>query len=247
MNYIIEGGIDFYSEINKKEENSITDVEQEDDDEKCLITHQLLTLNFIKLSCGHKFNYLPLYKEICNQKKVLSNNAISYETYRLKINEIKCPYCRLKKNEILPYIQVYDESGNQQVDRIHGVNTPERFCMKTEVMCAWKFKQGKEQGEICSKNAYYNPHKININKNAYCDMHWKKVEVRNKSSEQKIEKNINKSKNILDEKWTDEMITYSKLKGIYELKEILRKNVLIVGGNKKALVQRIFEKKIEKL
>ena len=240
MNYIIEGGIDFYSEINKKNE-------EEDDDEKCLITHQLLTLNFIKLSCGHKFNYLPLYKEICNQKKVLSNNAISYETYRLKINEIKCPYCRLKKNEILPYIQVYDESGNQQVDRIHGVNTPERFCMKTEVMCAWKFKQGKEQSEICSKNAYYNEdlHKININKNAYCNMHWKKVEVRNKNSEQKIEKS-NKDKKE-DEKWTDEMITYSKLKGIYELKEILRKNVLIVGGNKKALVQRIFEKKIEKL
>ena len=29
MNYIIEGGIDFYSEINKKEENSInTNVEE---------------------------------------------------------------------------------------------------------------------------------------------------------------------------------------------------------------------------
>ena len=245
MNYIIEGGIDFYSEINKKEENNNNTNVEEEGGEKCLITYQPLMLNFIKLSCGHKFNYLPLYKEICNQKKVLSNNAISYEIYRLRINEIKCPYCRVKKDEILPYIQVYDESGNQQVDRIHGVNTPERFCMKTEAACAWKFKQGKEHGEICSKNAYYiENHKTN--KNAYCDMHWKKLAVRNKNSEQKIEQKIekNKSKNIIEEEWTDEMITYSKTKSVYELKEILRKNALIVGGNKKELVQRIFENKI---
>jgi len=237
MNYIIEGGIDFYSEINKKEENSINTNVEEEGGEKCLITYQPLTLNSIKLSCGHKFNYLPLYKEICNQKKVLSNNVISYEIYRLKVNEIKCPYCRVKKDELLPYIQVYDESGNPQVDRIQGVNTPERFCMKTQAACGWKFKQGKEQGEICSKNAYYNEHH-KINTNSYCDMHWKKIEIKDKKKNIKIKEDLEKSI------WTDEMITYSKTKGIYELKEILRKNGLIVGGNKKELVQRIFENKI---
>ena len=232
MNYIIEGGIDFYSEINKKEE------EVDTNEEKCLITYQPLMVNYIKLSCGHKFNYLSIYKEICNQKKNLPN-VISFNPVRLLINEIRCPYCRLKINELLPYIPQLDENGVHLIERTNGVNSPERFCMKI-CDCEWKFKYRKEEGTMCTKNAYYlnegNPH-------AYCDMHWKKIDVKKLNNEKKIEKKINNAK-VLKEKediWTVEMISYSKTKSVEELKDILSKNGLIKRGNKKEMVQRIFE------
>ena len=66
--------------------------------EKCLISNEDLESNYIKLDCGHKYNYLDLYNEIVYQKtkKILDNN-------RLKINEMKCPYCRNITNKLLPF------------------------------------------------------------------------------------------------------------------------------------------------
>ena len=60
-----------------------------DEEDTCLITNEKLEYNNIELSCGHQFNYIPLYNEVKYQKtkKMLDNS-------QLKINEIKCPYCR---------------------------------------------------------------------------------------------------------------------------------------------------------
>ena len=228
MNYIIEGGIDFYNEINNITPNTIYNNTLNN----CLITHEPLTINYIELLCGHKFNYFPLYKEISIQKKN-STSANAFEIIKLNINEMKCPYCRLKIDKILPYIPVYtdEDDGKNIIERINGVNSPERYCMKHKD-CSWVFKQGKDEGTKCLKNAYY---RNNIN-DAYCDMHWKKIDIKNN---EKVE-TIDKDTTI----WTDEMTKYSKTKSIDELKNILRKEFYKVGGNKKELVIRIFEKNI---
>ena len=64
MNYILEGDIDFYEELHKN------DKLPNDTDELCLISQEKLDeYQTVKLMCGHKFNYLPLFKEIINQKK----------------------------------------------------------------------------------------------------------------------------------------------------------------------------------
>lgn len=67
----------------------------------CLITKEKLEPNHITLSCNHKFNYVPLYNEVVNQKNKQNN---MYEITKLSANQIKCPYCRVITNKLLPYI-----------------------------------------------------------------------------------------------------------------------------------------------
>jgi hypothetical protein len=116
--YIIEGGIDFFDELYKSVENEKEDAEStnEKDNENacCLITNQPLTEKWYEMSCGHKFNYIPLYKDIVNHKKQF--NCMEGSSGRLNSDEIRCPYCRTKQSSLLPY---YEEFGLQ---KIHGVN-----------------------------------------------------------------------------------------------------------------------------
>ena len=44
---------------------------------------------------------------------------------------MKCTYCRLKIDKILPYIPVYidEDDGKNIIERISGINSPERYCM----------------------------------------------------------------------------------------------------------------------
>ena len=112
--YTIEGNIDFLSELY----NSLDIVEDSEktneDDNLCLITGSPLSDYHIKLICGHKFNYIPLYNDIKNHKQKFNNMEGSNS--QLKHNEIRCPYCRNKQTELLPYIE---EIG---LPKIHGVN-----------------------------------------------------------------------------------------------------------------------------
>ena len=108
--YKIEGNIDFFSELYK----SLDQEDDNNDDNKCLITNQLLVDRFVKLNCGHSFNYLPLLHDIKNHKDKF-NNLEGCHT-KLKYNELRCPYCRKRQNELLPYY--YD----LYPDKINGVN-----------------------------------------------------------------------------------------------------------------------------
>jgi hypothetical protein len=112
--YNIEGNIDFFTELY----NSLDVVENEqktsEDDNLCLITCQPLTENHVKMVCGHKFNYIPLYNDIKNHKQKFNN--LEGNLSQLKYNEIRCPYCRNKQSELLPY---YEEL---ELAKIHGVN-----------------------------------------------------------------------------------------------------------------------------
>jgi hypothetical protein len=71
--YEIEGDIDFFKELKGITTNetvgSAVILEIEDKPvERCLITDEKLRKDHITLKCGHKFNYVPLFKEVIFQK-----------------------------------------------------------------------------------------------------------------------------------------------------------------------------------
>lgn len=172
----IDNNIDFFSELKKELFTNI--VEQEN---ICLITQMSLTENFITLDCNHKFNYIPLYNEVLKQKSVIN----SLETTKLKINEIKCPYCRNVTKKLLPFIDI---SG---VNMVKGVNYPKKFSMML-YSCEWKFKTGK------NKECYCNKHAFKTSNGTYCNKHNK--DLNNKTNLPIIEdyKNISKKYKISD-------------------------------------------------
>lgn len=213
MNYIIENNIDFFSELNK---------ELSDDSNQnniCLLTHQLLEENFITLLCGHKFNYIPLYNEVCNQKK---DNYL--ETTHLSINQIKCPYCRSITNKLLPYIE------HKDVVYKRGINYPLRYCMSL-YSCQW-MKYGKNKHPVlCNKGAFKSEH------GTYCSHHQNLC----KNKQIKQEK-----KQQIESIWTSTHEEISKKYTVSQLRQILRDNKnqnksksFIISGNKKELIHRI--------
>jgi hypothetical protein len=150
MNYIIEDGIDFYAEINKKDGD-------EGGDGLCLISGQSLGRNHIELPCSHKFNYVPLYLEIISQKRKYN----PYNMERLTSYQIKCPYCRNVSHKLIPFIPV--EEG---VERMKGVNSPDSQCMNHHV-CSWVFKSGKNKNTPCKRKGF------ETECGKLCETHWK--------------------------------------------------------------------------
>ena len=151
VKYEIEGGIDFFKELKnitaKQNETSLASLSLNIEDkpvEKCLITDEKLCKDHITLKCGHKFNYVPLFKEVLFQKcsmlpknvsskivtmyikntpqsnisTVMYNSSYNLETTKVSYNEIKCPYCRTITPNILPYYPYPD------VSKIKYVNSP---------------------------------------------------------------------------------------------------------------------------
>jgi hypothetical protein len=112
--YIVEGGIDFFAELYKSLDDDENNNKTEEDNNKCLITNQPLTDKFVELSCGHKFNYLPLYNDVLNHKKKFNNMEGS--ATRLKQDEMRCPYCRKRSTGLLTY---YEELN---LPKVVGVN-----------------------------------------------------------------------------------------------------------------------------
>jgi len=108
-----------------------------DKSEKCLISNESLVCNYITLECNHKFNFIELYNEVVEQKtkKILDNS-------RLKVDEIKCPYCRAITRKILPYFKYYSYK------LIKGVNYPQDLSIKLN-----ECQYIEKNSELCRKNA----------------------------------------------------------------------------------------------
>jgi len=143
--YIVEGAIDFFSELYKS-----LDEEEDMNDNVCLITNAPLSDNFVQLQCGHKFNYLPLYKDIYNHKK--NFNYLESTSGKLGKNEIRCPYCRKKQNEVLPY---YENMGVNKVAGVNEVHAEETKSSKKTYYpnhsCSFMMKIGTDSEEVqCS-------------------------------------------------------------------------------------------------
>lgn len=109
--YSIEGGLDFYKMINEPREENENDV-----DNRCLITNEELTTNHVILGCNHKFNYIPLFKDVYTQLYMSHNSKYSLIN-KIKLSAIICPYCRYKHKRLLPFIP---EEMNM---KIFGINT----------------------------------------------------------------------------------------------------------------------------
>lgn len=129
-NYVIEDGVNFWEELLKDDDN-------EDDEDTCLISDTKLVNNNITLTCGHKFNYEPLYNDVVQQK-----SSSNMESRTLLINQFRCPYCRTMQFKLLPSISGYAVR--------HGINSPLKYCMFLN-KCSYVFKAGKRKGEQCGK------------------------------------------------------------------------------------------------
>ena len=212
-NYIIEGGIDFYQELN----NNLNNVNKVNNN-ICLITKEQLTYNYITLPCNHSFNYVPLYKEVCLQKQK-NTHLTDLEIVKLSSHQIKCPYCRTIINNLIPYIPINDE-----IQKIMNVNYPSKYCM-TRYKCRYTFKSGKTKGSLCDKNAYEIPNKDGI----YCEKHWN-------SNSNKNNNNNNKKENMV---WTEEMEKIFKNNNVKHLKLLLKEKGYKLTGTKKELVYKL--------
>ena len=145
-NYVIDGDAnrviedDFFKQLKNmlSQSEDDTTVNEVNEDNHCLLTKEPLHSIHIKLVCGHKFNYIPLYREVVVQKTIgLSPNAY-YTSHSLKRNEIKCPYCRNVQDKLLPYIE-YDG-----VKKTFGVNYPAKLSM-TSQHCMYSIKSGSSK------------------------------------------------------------------------------------------------------
>lgn len=114
MKYNVDGNIDFFAELYKSLDTQNDTIES--DEGKCLITQEPLTDKYVKMDCGHTFNYLPLFADLLNHKYLY--NPCEHNESKLAPNEIRCPYCRKKQTTLLPY---YEELG---LEKIKGVNYP---------------------------------------------------------------------------------------------------------------------------
>jgi hypothetical protein len=115
----------------------------------------------VELECKHAFNYVPLFKDLVNHKTKFS----SLDTHRLKVNEIRCPYCRNKQGNVLPYIE---ELG---LPKEHGVNWINMELMSTSNVidlkvgqCCWG------NGNECSAIHVLTNGSTNMD---YCYYHYK--------------------------------------------------------------------------
>lgn len=145
-------------------------------DDNCLITNQKLIEPFITLDCKHKFNYDAIYKEVMQQKTKING----LETTKLKLYQIKCPYCRHITDNLLP-----PRKGFQT---IFGVNAPLKYCMGL-TCCEYVYCSGIKKGKQCGKKGIHK----------YCRAHQKIMDNRIKKQQEKekkaYKKNIVKKKN----------------------------------------------------
>lgn len=112
--YEIEDNIDFFSEL-----QTLKDIEEPDDAEYCLISQEKLTDYYVKLECGHTFNYIPLYNDLVNHKNKF--NLLEANATKCESNEFRCPYCRKHHKTLLPY---YEE-----------LNLPIKYGINSDKLC----------------------------------------------------------------------------------------------------------------
>ena len=152
--YKTEGNIDFFNELYKSFDEK---EEIQDDEDKCLITNQPLIDKFVKLDCGHKFNYIPLFNDVKNHK--IKFNSLEGNGTILKENEIRCPYCRKKQSSVLPYYE------DLLIEKINGVNyydtnASNLGCIYSQNGCQFKFVYKYHDGTTkefsCFQKHLYN-------------------------------------------------------------------------------------------
>jgi hypothetical protein len=211
--YEIEGGLDFFKELKQMKPSVAPDTT-----ERCLITDEKLRKDHITLKCGHKFNYVPLFKEVIFQKcSLLPKNVsssivttytkntasvasaapqsnitvVSYNSsYNLETNKVR--YNEIKCpycRSITPHILPYYPYPD--VNKIKYVNSPPELSL-TALSC--EFHQHKEPttDNICRTGCiYYEKYDRML-----CSKHFNKLETEEQQKQQQPPPTRRKSKTI---------------------------------------------------
>uniref|UniRef100_A0A6C0IH43 Uncharacterized protein n=1 Tax=viral metagenome TaxID=1070528 RepID=A0A6C0IH43_9ZZZZ len=187
--YKTEGNVDFFNELYK----SLDEKEEiQDDEDKCLITNETLIDKFVKLECGHKFNYIPLFNDIKNHKSKF--NSLEANGTILKQNEIRCPYCRKKQSSVLPYYE------DLLIEKINGVNyydsnSSSLGCIYSQNGCQFKFVYKYHDGTTKEYDCYQK-HVYNFEDGKQYCFHHHDIMKKNliKKQNLKIKEDIKKAK-----------------------------------------------------
>lgn len=147
--------VDFFAAL--KNLKSSPSQAETSDKEVCLITHTPLDAFHVKLVCGHKFNYVPLYQEVLRQKGRIGTIGMNHYYEKIGMNQIKCPYCRGMNNSLLPFI---GNNPHPIIKRLISINAPASLCM-AGVPC---------NHTKCSSNAFYQHDEF-----VYCYKHYQKA------------------------------------------------------------------------
>jgi len=113
--YEIDGDIDFFEELKKMSHQKTCSESQIPDSDRCLITDEKLRKDHITLECGHKFNYVPLFKDVLFQKcsmmpkNVPSNIVTMYTKNATLPPSLSTP----PSNNILNNLPVLSSGGSQ--------------------------------------------------------------------------------------------------------------------------------------
>jgi hypothetical protein len=163
-------------------ENVIVSDTMEITDNICLITKEKLHPNHITLNCKHKFNYVPLYNEVVGQKNKQSN---VYEVTKLSSNQIKCPYCRIITNKLLPHIPYPSvkviKNVNSYVTTSYNIN-PDYFLYAPKCSHATTNNAKTE----CQKyGVYYETENVLL-----CPQHYKLYTIKLKTGNKKMTKEV---------------------------------------------------------
>ena len=176
MNYVIEDKLDFFQLLHSDDDK--VDDNTHDNNKYCLLTKMELAPFHIKLDCGHAFNYVPLFKEIVNQKYGPTRHR---EQIRLRWNEFKCPYCRTVYKKLIPFVK-FDETRS-----LSRVNSPSKYTMNL-FQCSHTFHRGKRSGETCGRMV--NKGSNILDDGTYlCNVHMKSYQYKKKQESGKKQKN----------------------------------------------------------
>jgi hypothetical protein len=225
-NIFIEGNLNFFDVLNASLDDATFDTYKD----ICEITGELLTENFVTLECGHKFNYLPLYKDVYKQMFVFktydkthlsTSNQIKYKQSG-KDYFLRCPYCRDIQFSILPYYELDDVKliyGFNSLDKTKSLQPKQNNNCINNSFISWDKVFTYETNKMCCYTASltgscYKKYlcKMDNTDKYYCNSHWRSAlkminyEEKQKKMEEKKKlleekkKLIEHKKNIIEEK-----------------------------------------------
>lgn len=206
MKYLIEDDLNLYDLLQQKEDENCNEEKN-----VCLITGDDLVDKYVVMECGHKFNYLPLYNDLRYHKYELNSSELSG---KLCYNEIRCPYCRTKTFQLLPFYENMEIIPKLLVRPIFGINMN---------------YDGNENQEIV-RQLYKNEKIIQRRESKMIQKYFQKQfamkEKQMQKEKEKLQKEYEKAQK---QKWKEESILWKKMlkeeekKKKQQLKEEMKK------------------------
>ena len=142
--------ISFFQQLEDILNNDSDENNNETNEDICLIDFAPLTENFVRLSCGHTFNYGPLYRDVVEALKMNRKSRV------IGSGVIRCPFCRSLHHGLLPVVPGYRVLPNvNKIPEVKLVKCKPKLKSNPnpELIhnCQYTFKSGKNKGCLCNK------------------------------------------------------------------------------------------------